>query len=519
MRKLSRRDFLKVSGAIAAGALLPNNLFSLKTQGKDRPNIIIILMDALSARHLSLYGYPRLTSPNIDAFAENSTVFHNHYSGGNFTTAGTASMLTGMLPWKHRAINGGGVISSKFVGINPYTLLGADYYRFAFSQNAWSDRLIGQFYRDVDRFLPPFSYTYLKDDKALMWAAKNDRTVASMAFDNFLFAIDGVNDLPGSLMLGYLNKSRVYDIGNEMTTSKSYAKGLPEAMNGVYYRNEEIYHGVYSEISRLQQQEFPYFAYFHLYSPHAPYRPRNDYRNLFRDAYVPVEKPVHPFDPPLNYLNKSDMEDMQNNQRVYYDRQIAQVDDEFGKLMFRLKNDGVLDNSYLIFTSDHGELFERGFVGHGYQFMYESVLRIPLIIHTPRQINREDIFSKTSNIDVLPTILSIAGKQIPSDIDGKILPGFGGQADENRPIFSIVALDNNAFSPIKKAVISMQRRSYKLIAYLGYEGFDQVFELYNLESDLDEIDNLVTKDTQIFSSMKDDLYTYLGEANRQFARK
>ncbi len=161
-------------------------------------------------------------------------------------------------------------------------------------------------------------------------------------------------------------------------------------------------------------------------------------------------------------------------QRDLYDKQIAQIDDEFGNLIHRLNKSGILENSYLIFTSDHGELFERGFVGHGFQLMYEPVLNIPLIIHAPGQVKREDVYALTSNIDVLPTILSIAGKESPSDIDGRILPGFGGQVDVDRPIFSVVAVDNSAFAPIKKAVISMRKGFYKLIAYLGYEEMDQV---------------------------------------------
>ena len=110
MTQISRRDFLKLLGVASASALASKNVLSLKVSDNNKPNIIIILLDAFSAKHLSLYGYPRLTTPNIDAFAQYSTVYHNHYSGGNFTTCGTASMLTGMIPWKHRAIKSRAVV-------------------------------------------------------------------------------------------------------------------------------------------------------------------------------------------------------------------------------------------------------------------------------------------------------------------------------------------------------------------------------------------------------------------------
>ena len=512
MKQLSRRDFLKVAGTAFAGMLTSEKLLSLRSTNSQQPNIIIILLDAFSAKHLSLYGYPRLTTPNIDALAQSSTVFHNHYSGGNFTSTGTASMLTGMIPWKHRAINYGGLVRSEFIHNNPYTLLGSDYFRFAFSQNPWPDRLMGQYHEEVDRFLPPTSYSLLKDS-SLMRMLENDHALASITMDDFLLPTQG-NSIAGSSLIGYINKSKVLNNTNQQKIA--YRNGLPEIMDPGYfipYLNETVYEGVFSELSQLELEKQPYFAYFHLYSPHYPYRPRNDYRRLFRDdGYNPVAKPVHP-------LSAGLQENFIRTQRDLYDRQIAQIDDEFGKLIFQLKESGVLDNSYLIFTSDHGELFERGFTGHGFQFMYEPVLRIPLVIHTPGQIKREDIFALTSNTDILPTILSIAGKDPAPDIDGRILPGFGGQIDEDRPIISMVAVDNPAFSLLKKAVISMRKHSYKLIAYLGHDGYDQVFELYDLENDPDELNNLAVKDANILSAMKNELFAYLDEANQPFKKK
>ena len=84
MSHLYRRDFLKFVSIITAGAFLPRSLTLIK--GDDTtPNIIIILFDAMSARNMSLYGYPRKTTPFISRFADRSTIYHNHYSGGNFT--------------------------------------------------------------------------------------------------------------------------------------------------------------------------------------------------------------------------------------------------------------------------------------------------------------------------------------------------------------------------------------------------------------------------------------------------
>lgn len=514
MSLLTRRDFMKIAGTAFAGSMLSREILSLGVGATEKPNIIIILCDALSARHLSLYGYPRLTTPNIDSFAEYSTVYHSHYSGGNFTTTGTASMLTGMNALQHRAINQGGLVRSEFVRRNPYSLLGADYHRFAFSQNVWSDRLIGQYAEDVDLFLSPASYSLLSDDSILTMFRK-DHSLASVAIDDFLFPSQVI--VPGSLLAGYVNKTKTLKNSKEQRDAfVRYPAGPPEIMIEGYlapYLNEDIYNGVYLELAKMSQRSQPYFAYFHLFSPHFPYKPRNDYLKLFKDTYRPAEKPIHSLSPGYS-------EDYLLSRRTLYDRQIAQLDDEFGKLLSRLKNDGVLENSYVIFTADHGELFERGFAGHGFQFMYEGVLQIPLIIHAPGQVRRKDVFSSTGNIDILPTLLSIAGQEnLPADIDGRILPGFGGDVDNERPIFSLFGVDNPSFDVLKKGVISMRRGGHKIIAYLGYDGFDQVFELYNLETDPDELNNLRSKDSNTFSSMKDELLTYLDKENEPFRKK
>ena len=282
MSKISRRDFLKLAGVTAATALASRPLLLRQKADSDRPNIIIILCDSFSARHLSLYGYPRKTTPYMDAFAERATVYHKHYSGGNFTTTATASMLTGMIPWKHRALNLGGLVRSEFVSTNPYTLLGSEYQRFSFSQNPFPDRLMGQYHKDIDRFLPPTSYS-LQKDVPLLRLFDDDRALSSLTIEDFLLSIQD-DTVSGSALFGSMNKVR--NLLNSDNQKIAYRNGLPEILDSwslISYLNEEVYAGIHSEISRLASGSAPYFAYFHLYSPHFPYRPRNSFQKMFQD--------------------------------------------------------------------------------------------------------------------------------------------------------------------------------------------------------------------------------------------
>ena len=163
-------------------------------------------------------------------------------------------------------------------------------------------------------------------------------------------------------------------------------------------------------------------------------------------------------------------------------------------------------------------MFERGFSGHGGRLMYETVLRIPLLIHAPAQTARKDINIPTSNVDLLPTLLSIADKEIPEIVEGQVLAGFGGVEDKQRSIFSMAAWQNSAFLPITKAALALRKGAYKLIVYLGYGGEDGIFELYNIEEDPEELHELSKDNPPVFSRMKEEFFRHLAQANRPFER-
>jgi arylsulfatase A-like enzyme len=509
MDRLTRRDFLKLTSVLAAGTFVQGPLKYFKVGG-DHPNIIIVLFDALSAIHMSLYGYPRETTPHLSRFAERATVYHNHYSAGNFTTPGTASMLTGMYPWKHRAFNQGGVIKTELASNNMYHLLGNDYFRLAFSQNPWPDRLVGQFYEDVERFLPSTAYS-LRGNKLISDKLGNDRYLASLAFEEFLFTLN--TDVMGSSLLGFLYKNIALDTILKTRSHPSYPRGTPEVEGFTTYTNEAIFSGVLREIQALEARGTAYFSYFHLFSPHFPYKPGRRHWKLFEDdGFQPVPKPIHP-------LGFGMSDDDVLSKRTLYDQQIAHVDAEFGHLLDLLSEDGVLEHSYVVVTSDHGEIFERGFYGHGEIFMYEPAIKIPLLISSPGQTMTRDVHIPTSNIDLLPTLLSVAGKAIPAVLDGIVMPGFGGVENNDRAIFSLHAARNSVFMPVKKAAISMRKGSHKLIACFGYPGYDDVYEYYDLDNDPEEIHNLTQKEVSVFLRLREELLDTLADANRPYESK
>ena len=206
-----------------------------------------------------------------------------------------------------------------------------------------------------------------------------------------------------------------------------------------------------------------------------------------------------------------------NGHRRRYDEYIAYADSQLGRLFDALEQDGLFENSIVVVTGDHGELFERGEQGHATPLLYDPVVHVPLLISSPGQNKRNDIYEPTNSVDVLPTLLHLANQPVPGWCEGNLLPGLGGEYDPQRSTFSMDAKLNPAFAPFKIATIAMRKGAYKLIHYLGYGGeYEDAYELYNLENDLEEMNDLYTSETAIALQMKAELLEALNIANSRF---
>ena len=186
--------------------------------------------------------------------------------------------------------------------------------------------------------------------------------------------------------------------------------------------------------------------------------------------------------------------------------------------MDQIERAGVLDNSYVILTSDHGEAFERGYLGHAGPFVYEPGIHIPLIISTPGQTVRRDFRSVTNSVDLLPSILHFSNLDTPDWCEGALLPGLGGTEDDTRLTFSMDAKRASAFGYLSPITVAMYRDDHKLIYYKGYNEkgspyHDGLFELYNLKDDPEELLNIIDKDTAIAKQLQEQFLQAYNKAN------
>lgn len=502
-----RRQFLKLLLASSMVPLLGSGCRSASSDvvtggDRKRPNVLILLFDTLSARHMSLHDYARATTPNLDRFAERATVYHAHRAAGNFTTPGTASLLTGTYPWQHRAFHRGGALEERYAGRSLFDAFPAIHQKVYYLHNVWANLLMHPFLHDTDLYAPPERGALLDygfPDRML----SGDFEAAHRAFSDLLF--QGI-DIPASLFLGLGN-----DLRTRLGTSRNfekyrdlYPRGLPTQNLYLYFLVEEMIDAV---MDLLRSASRPFLAYFHLFPPHEPYRPRREFVGIFEDGWAPVTKEMHP------HFAAQHPQDELNTLRTWYDEYIAHTDAEFGRLYRFIEDLGLLENTYVVITSDHGQLFERGVHGHLTELLYEPVIHVPLLISRPGQREREDVYTPTNCVDLLPTILQALGQPIPEWCDGQPLPGLGGTVGTERAIYALEAKRNAAHHRLHVGTMALIRDRHKLIHYFGYPEAEDYYELYDLENDPEELENLYPLQTSLAADLRDELQAKLAEIN------
>jgi arylsulfatase A-like enzyme len=219
----------------------------------------------------------------------------------------------------------------------------------------------------------------------------------------------------------------------------------------------------------------PFFLFLHLFDAHIPY---DSPVKLPRDAYADHEVQIWAYDSEIHY-----------------------VDREFGRFLRGLEERGMLDNTLVIFTADHGEgLSEHKEMTHGH-FLYESTMRVPLIFHYPPRIPAGAVESSTfRTIDLMPTILDLVG----------IGPVAGLQGVSRKRL--VLGEEEGDAAPDESYFETFYNK-----VYLGWSGMRGVQsgewkyihaprpELYNLREDPHERRNLAGRMPEIVSAMEERL--------------
>lgn len=496
---MDRREFLKF-GLLASASIAAYPIVNAINSPASKANhILLLVFDAWSAHNVGFYGYPRETMPNLRKFSETATIYHNHISAGRFTVPGTASLLTGLYPWSHRAFNLGGRITPQHQDHHIFNALVGKLDLIAYAQNVYADQIIGQAEKQLSRHIPFGAFNLnnrvLYDNPPF----KNDQYVAFNAFEDGIVQ-DG-KGFDASLFLG--PSIRTKSLRDQMSAGFEHGAGyyndIPKSIES--YTFESLVDGL---IELVENLTIPSFVYFHIYPPHDPYRPFSRQYNAFLDdEYVPPIAPAH------RLAEEYASDEKLKIDRLNYDAFLASLDAEMARFFSYAKQTGFTERNSLIITSDHGEMFDKGISGHSTPLLSQPLIHVPLIIHTPGQEQQKNVYTFTSSTDLVPTISAMADAKPPNWAEGLILPEFGGIPMNDRIVYTFDAINNPAFGSLKTYSISAIRDGLKISYYRQkeYEGW----EMYDVREDPSEHLELISMDDKRTSEMKSIILAKLSE--------
>ncbi len=409
---------------------------------RPKSNLLMITFDALSAEDMSLYGYPLPTTPNIDAFAGQSTVFKNFYSASTFTGPCVSSILTGVYPSEHHVYHLMGRIQPKYADKTlAHLMRNAGYTTGAFVSN-WAAYYITENLKSGYDFLP--EPTFQKGGLQTLWEA--------------------TDSLHQHTEIG--NRADEYRDLNALWNS---AAGLPDNLSQRFPAAE-----TFAQAQKiLAQMPEGFFMWVHVMTPHSPYHPGAAERGRFipEDQFRTFEDeendsshlaipPV--YGPQLQY--------QVDRRRLAYDECVATADRAFGDFMSELEKSGKLRNTSVIVSADHGESFQGGIYQHGARYLTRPVLHIPLIIRTPNQREGQTVALVADQTSLAPTVLELAGQPKPDWMPSQSLAKWlgGDSAGEGQGLAFCQYLEiNSIFKPPRHGSAGVIDGQYQYVVVLS----------------------------------------------------
>jgi arylsulfatase A-like enzyme len=463
---------------------------------KNRPNILLITFDALTARKMSVYGYSRPTTPFIKEWAKTASVFTRTEAESNYTTATTASLMTGKRVWTHRKYQHDIVAKPVKIETENLALILKEngYYNSAYIANIITTVDAVGISRSVDispsitEFTEPASIESLIEKYLRILFGTRFNIYNWIGQDDFIFTII-LRRIPQSVFL------------TEFPPELAFNKFL--------------------EVIDKNPRE-PFFAWIHVLPPHDPLSPPKPFAGLFNSSWKLREKNVQlSIRPEIKKYYENDLPYPEETQRKvnmlrdYYDEFILYCDKQFEDFMKKVQKRNWAKDTVIILSSDHGDSYEHNYFLHNGPHLYEQVTHIPLIIKKPDQTGGEIINNLVEQIDIPATILDLSGIPVPPWMEGRSLaPLLDGKDIPSKALISVNLFRNIPRDPITNGTIAVWEGDYKLIHYLNNKSL-----LFNLKEDPDELTNLFDKETGTAQRLLALVKDRLKEANEKIIRE
>jgi len=375
-------------GAFALGGLLSvvfspsvaatGNAKGIPEALESRPNIILVMVDTLRADHLSCYGAD-IQTPNLCRIADDGTLYQG-FSHASWTKPATASLLTSTLPSTHGAIAKPSTLSRDLTLISE-AMQDGGYTTGGIVSNVNLAESFG-FAQGYD------DYYYLGPDY-IAYAEESS------------------------------SKLIIYQLMRQLWLGRA---GGDEVRFSDFYQDSQVVNATaFDWLERRKDERF--FLFLHYMDPHDPY-----------------------FEHPYNGIGvaRVSMPEPESKEaarlQALYRGEIEYLDVQFGKLLAKLEADGLYDDTVIVITADHGEEFdEHGGFWHGLT-LYDEQIHVPLLIKWAKNGDRAAPGAASGIarlIDVGPTLLGVAGLDVPESMQGIDLRApYSTRLEKDRHVFS-----------------------------------------------------------------------------------
>ncbi|PSF36638.1 sulfatase [Aphanothece hegewaldii CCALA 016] len=435
--KIARRKFIQgtVFGTtLGIAGSLTNKYFSASSDPKiKRPNFVILVTDDLRWDCLGIAGNRIIQTPHIDQLAYDGSLFLNNFVTTSICSSSRASIFTGEYSRRHKIWDFNSALSSEQLRLSYPNLLRSSGYEIAF---------IGKW--GLGGNLPETEFDY--------WQ-------------------------------GFAGQGYYFESGRKEHLTQYLTNQTLEYLN--QYKSQK-----------------PFCLSLSYKAPHAqdnspePFQSEPQFANLYKDvtiADISTNTAAHFKNLPLflqtsegriRWQGRFDETDFEHSIKQYY-RLITGIDNSVRQIVEKLKQLNLYENTYIIFTSDNGFfLGDRGLSDKW--FGYEESIRTPLIIRSPKNPYKQLIPAMTLNIDIAPTILDLAGINIPPSMQGKsLLPLIQEKTETLRDIWFYEHLLNLPKIPQSEGIRTVD---YKYLRYLIPNQNNEM--LFDLKHDPLEENNL-----------------------------
>jgi arylsulfatase A-like enzyme len=344
----------------------------LPAASPERPNVLLIVLDTVRAQSMSLHGYARDTTPSINRFAARGMVFDGAFSTAPWTLPSHASMFTGRLPHE----------------------------------------LGGAFEVPIDGRYPTLAESLSR--QGYLTAAIVANVVNCKPELGLGKGFAHYDALRTSMMTSLLSTG----FGDELIKD-SGLKARLQTSNNFGRKNAADITAAFLDWRRANRDgQRPFFAFLNYIDAHDPYLPPPEFTRKFFDRH-----PNGRAEPEM-FRSYSAAQVREFNEA--YDGAIAFLDHHVGRLLSELEQQGDLQNTIVIITSDHGESFgEHQLMGHTAS-LYVQMLHVPLVIVYPARVPAARVADRVSLVNIPATVLALAGIDNTAAIPGTSLVGPDG---------------------------------------------------------------------------------------------